>query len=118
MTSRKETNRIECEIIKIVTEHGQAVGDLVGLLCPVVKRITADQLPVFLKRLGDGNGDDAMALLYSRMTGKELVAVKKKLVGRLEAAAAANAETKTIVNKFIVGSMKLALGVALAGVGL
>lgn len=112
---------IENEVIQQLTaalrgQYGQALTDLVVILYPGIRNLALAEIPALIESLREKKTDEAINLLYGKMSNEELVAAKAKLLPVLRELADRNSAFFEVLHQAFVKAIQLGLSFALTGV--
>lgn len=112
---------IENEVVLRLTaalrgQYGQALTDLVVILYPGIRNLALAEIPALIEQLRDKQTDEAINLLYGKMSNEELVAAKAKLLPVLRELADRNSAFFDVLHQALVKAIQLGLSFALTGV--
>lgn len=100
-----------------IEKFGLAIGGSIEPYLPALKRFTLAEILAFWDMLDQKNKDAAIQAVHDKMTLPEMAAEKEQLAALTAAMADSNAEKRKLANDILMAILKVALGVALAGVG-
>ena len=112
---------VENEVIQKLTaalssQYGQALTDLVVILYPGIRNLALTEIPVLIQNLKEKKTDEAINLLYGKMSNEELVAAKAKLLPLLRELADRNSAFFDVLYQAFIKAIQLGLSFALTGV--
>jgi hypothetical protein len=112
---------VENEVIQRLTaalasRYGQALTDLVVILYPGIRNLALTEIPALIASLKNKQTDEAINLLYGKMSNEELVAAKAKLLPLLRELADKNSAFFDVLHQAFIKAIQLGLSFALTGV--
>ena len=112
---------VENEVIQRLTaalssQYGQALTDLVVILYPGIRNLALTEIPALIQSLREKKTDEAINLLYGKMSNEELVAAKAKLLPVLRELADRNSAFFDVLHQAFIKAIQLGLSFALTGV--
>ena len=111
-----ETQVVQQLTAALSSQYGQALTDLVVILYPGIKNLALTEIPALIQSLKNKQTDEAINLLYGKMSNEELVAAKAKLLPLLRELADKNSAFFDVLHQMFVKAIQLGLSFALTGV--
>jgi hypothetical protein len=111
-----ETQVIQQLTAALSSQYGQALTDLVVILYPGIKNLALTEIPALIESLKNKQTDEAINLLYGKMSNEDLVAAKAKLLPILRELADKNSAFFDVLHQMFVKAIQLGLSFALTGV--
>ena len=116
LPSAVETQVVQQLTAALSSQYGQALTDLVVILYPGIKNLALTEIPALIESLKNKQTDEAINLLYGKMSNEELVAAKAKLLPILRELADKNSAFFDVLHQMFVKAIQLGLSFALTGV--
>jgi len=112
---------LENEVVQQLTaalssKYGLALTDLVVILYPGIRNLALTEIPALIQNLKDKKTDEAINLLYGKMSNEELVVAKAKLLPLLSELADKNSAFFDVLHQAFIKAIQLGLSFALTGV--
>ena len=112
---------VENEVVQQLTaalssRYGQALTDLVVILYPGIRNLALTEIPALIQNLKEKKTDEAINLLYGKMSNEDLVAAKAKLLPLLRELADKNSAFFDVLHQAFIKAIQLGLSFALTGV--
>ena len=97
-------------------KYGQALADLVVLLYPALKNLALSEINVLIEKLTARKTDEAIQMLYAKMSDEEVVQAKQQMVPLLQKLADQNCEFHQMLHNLFIKGLEIGLGFVLTGV--
>jgi len=116
LLSEVERQAREALFKAVKDKYGQALADLVVLLYPALKNLALSEINVLIEKLTARKTDEAIQMLYAKMSDAEVVQAKQQMVPLLQKLADQNCEFHQMLHNLFIKGLEIGLGFVLTGV--